>query len=160
MAEHILILFFSCTKRYDLYCILTQFIHYICNKIKSLLICQSGYDTDHHSFMILFQTKFLLKCDLVLDLLFTEIADIIISLDLIVCQWIIIFIINSVHNSRQAVCSCIHKTVQFLAIEWCLNFLCIRVTYRRYSVRIYDSTLQVVCILVCFQLIRCKIILW
>ena len=25
---------------------------------------------------------------------------------------------------------------------------------------IYDSTLQVVCILVCFQLIRCEIILW
>ena len=159
MTEHILILLFPCTKNYDLYCILTQFIHYIGNKIKAFLVCQSGNHTDHHGLLVFLQTKFFLKCDLILDFFFTEIADIIISLNLIICQRIIIFVVNSIYNSWQTICPCIHKTIQLFTIEWCLDLFCIGITYRRHSVCIYNSTLQVVCILICLQFIRCEIIL-
>ena len=36
----------------NLYCILTKFIHHICNQIETFLICKTGYNTDCEYFFI------------------------------------------------------------------------------------------------------------
>ena len=79
MTEHILIALFSCSKHYDLYCILTEFIHYICDQVKALLICQTGNDSDQHRIRIFIQSKIFLKLDLILNFFLTESLCIVIS---------------------------------------------------------------------------------
>ena len=52
VTEHILITLITCTKCHDLYGILAKLIHNIGDQVKSLLVCQTGNDTDHHGLRI------------------------------------------------------------------------------------------------------------
>ena len=56
VTEHILIALISCAKSYNLYTILTKLVHDISDQVKSLLICQTGNNTDHHSLRILLKS--------------------------------------------------------------------------------------------------------
>ena len=159
MTEHILITFLTGTKRNDLYRILTQFIHDISNQIKSLLVCQTGYNADHHSFRILLKSKIFLKLYLILDLLFAEVLCIVVSGDIRICLRIEFIVINTIYNTAQAVGSRIEKSVQLLTIKRCLDFFCIGITYCGNGICKYHTALQEVCVLVCFQFIRCKVVI-
>ena len=56
-------------------------------------------------------------------------------------------------------CSGTEKTIQTFSIERSLDFFRISITYRSYCISKNNSTFQEVCIFVCFQFIRCKIII-
>ena len=159
MTEHILILFFASTECHDLHSILTELVHHICYQVKAFLVSQSGNDTNHHRLMVLLQIQFFLKRCLVLDFLSPEIRYIIVLHNAWICFRIIILIIDSVHNTGQTVRSCIHQTVQAFSIEWHLNLFCISIAYSCDPICIDNSTFQIIGILICFQLIRCEIIL-
>ena len=60
VAEHILILRVSRTKHCDLYRILAHLIHHIIDQVKSLLVCQTGYNSDQHHMAVLIQSQFFL----------------------------------------------------------------------------------------------------
>ena len=53
----------------------------------------------------------------------------------------------------------IKKSVKTFSVERSLDFFCISITYCSNCICKYNATLQEVCIFVCFQLIRCKIII-
>ena len=159
MPEHIFVLFISCSKRHDLDRILAKFIHHIGDQVKALLICEPGHDSQHHDVMILLQVQFLLKRDLILYLLPPETVRCVVFLDVGIRGRVVIFIVNSVHNSGQAVRAGIHKPLQLLPVERRLYLFGIGVAHRGDPVRIHDAALQVIGILVRFQLVRRKIIL-
>ena len=159
MPEHILILLCAGAKNYDLNLIPAQLIHHICDQIKALLVCQTGYNTNHHLLGILCKSQLSLQCSLVLNLLFSEILNGKIIVNPCICLRIPIGIIQTIYNSGQAVRTGIHKAVQLLTVKRSLNLLRICITYCCYPVSIDNSALQIVGILVCLELVRDKIIL-
>ena len=56
-------------------------------------------------------------------------------------------------------CPCIEQSVKMLAVERCLDLFGISITYCCYCICKYNSTFEEVCIFVCFQFIRRKIII-
>ena len=139
MTEHIFITLFSCSERHNLHRILTKLVHHISYKIKSLLICQTGNNTDHHCFVVFFQTQLLLKRCLIFNLFFSESIYAVIFSYVLICLRIIILIINTIYNTGKTIRSCIHKAFQLLTVKCGLNFLCVSITYRCDSVRIHNS---------------------
>ena len=99
MSEHILISLFTGTKNNKLYIFCTKLIHNICYKIKSLLICKSRYKPNHKLTLILCESKFLLKCNLVLPLFFSKGYLIIVVVNSLICLWVIFIIINTITTS-------------------------------------------------------------
>ncbi len=141
MPEHVLILLLAGSKHNNLNGILAQLVHHIGNQIKSFLIRQSGHDSDHHGVRILVQIQFFLQRQLILHLFLTEIVDIVILLNMRIRGRIIIIIVNTIHNTGQAVRLGIHQPVKLLTVERHLNLLCIGITYRGHPVRINDTAL-------------------
>ena len=82
ITEHIFISAVTGSKNDELDTITTDIIHNAINQIKSLLVCQSGYNTDHKLLIILWESTFLLKFNLVDLLQFTEIVDTVILVHL------------------------------------------------------------------------------
>ena len=141
MAEHIFIFFFTGTKYNDLDIFLTKLIHYICDQIKALLICQSGNDTDHKLLIILLQAKLLLQRTFVFDLFLTEICCIVRCYDILIFFRIEFFIINTVDDTAQRTGSCTQKSIQPFSVKLCLNFFRIGIGNCCYSIRINDTAL-------------------
>ena len=141
VAEHIFVTLFSCSKSHDLNRILTELIHHIRNQIKSLLVSQTGYDTDHHGLLILIQSKCLLKRKFILYLFLAEIRYIVVVLDHRVRRRIPLIIIKTIYDTGQTVGSCIHQTVQALSVERLLDLFCIGIADSRHLVRINDTAL-------------------
>ena len=159
MTEHILKALFSCSKHYDLYSVLTEFIHYVCDQVKAFLICQTGNDSDQHRIRVFIQSKIFLKLDLILNFFLTESLCIVVSGNTFICFRIEYIIINSIDNTSKIMCSGTEKTIQTFSIERSFDFFRISITYRSYCISKNNSTFQEVCIFVCFQFIRCKIII-
>ena len=157
MSEHILVSFFSSTKNNKLYIFSTELIHDICYKVKSFLVCKSWNETNHKLSLILCKSKFLLKCNFILPLFFSEGYLVIIVGNSLICLWIIFIIINTINDAGQNVGSCSHKTIKILPIEWRLDLFCICFTNCCNTVCIYNTTFKIVCIIVCFKFIRCKV---
>ena len=130
MTEHILIAFVTGSECHDLHCILTQLIHHISDQVKSLLVCQTGYDSDHHGFRVLFQSQILLKLDLIFHFFLTEGCRIVCLGDIWVCFRVKFIVINTIYNTAQVIGTCTHQTVQTLSVERCLDFFCISAAYR------------------------------
>ena len=141
MTEHILILLLTCSKRNNLNCILTQFIHHTGDQIKSLLICQSGYDTDHQLLMVLCKSKLFLKFNFILNLLFPEILYTVIPVNILVCLRIIYIIVDSIHNTGKACRPGLHQSFQLFSVKRSLNFLCIGAADSCHFICIDDTAL-------------------
>ena len=159
VTEHIFIALLTCTQHHKLNVILTQFIHHIGYQIKPLLIRQPGDKTYHHLFIILTKSQLLLQSTLVFHLFLSEIYGIVILYNIFIRLGIEFIIINTVDNSSQVPASCPKQPIQSLTVKRSLNLLRISIAYGGYRIRIDDTSLQQIGILVCFQLIRCKIIL-
>ena len=159
MAEHILVFHIARAEYNDLYRILTEFIHHIVHKVEAFLVCQTGNHTDHHNFRVFLQSKLLLEAGLVDRLVFAEVADIEILCDPVVCLRIPVVIIQSVHDAAQIIGACGHQSVKSLAVERGFDLFRVAVAYGRYFIRIDNAALQKVGVLVCFHLIRDKIVL-
>ena len=159
MTEHVLITFFTSAKSNNLYCILAKLVHDISDQVKALLVCQTGNDTDHHSLRILLKSKIFLKLDLIFNFLFAEVSCVVVSCNIRICLRIEFIIINTIYNTTEAVGSGIQKAVQLLTVEWCLDLLCVGITYCSDSICKYHTSFQEVGILVCLQFIRCKIVI-
>ena len=99
MPEHVFILLLSGSQRHDLDRILAQLVHHIGYQVKSLLICQSGYNAYHHHLIILLQPQFLLESQLVLYLLSPEIIHRVVLLNKRISGRVVLLIINTVHNT-------------------------------------------------------------
>jgi len=141
MTEHILITLLAGSQHHNLYRILTKLIHNTVNQVKSLLIRQSGYNTDHHGFLILRKSKLLLKLQLVLYLFLTEIVHGIILINMFVRLWIPFVIVKTIDNSGQLSGSGTHESIQMFSEERSLDLLCIGTAHRRDPVCIDDASL-------------------
>ena len=159
MTEHIFITFITGSKNYKLDCILTKFIHNICDQIKTFLICQTGYDTNHHGFWIFLKSKVFLKLNFIFYLFFSECSCVICLCDIWICLRVEYVIINTIYDSSQAVSPCTHKTIQFFTIKWCFNLFCICITYSGDCISKYDTTFQIVGIFICLKFICCEIVI-
>ena len=157
VAEHILIALLTGTQYDKLNIIPAQFIHHICNQIQSLLVGQSGDQTDHHLLVILAQAKLLLQGALILDLLLAEIRSIVGIHDMLVGLRIEVGIVDSVDDTSQITASGAQQSVQTLAVEGSLDLLRIGVAHSRNCIRIDDTALQQIGILICLQLVRGEI---
>ena len=84
---------------------LSMLIHDLRNdgidKIQSLLIRQSGNQSDHEFMIILYQSQFLLQPAFILSLLIQYIGDIIVHIQSLICGCIPDIIIDSVYDSSQ-----------------------------------------------------------
>ena len=159
VTEQIFITLLTGTENYKLCILGTDLLDHIIDQVKALLICQSGNNTDHKCLVILIQSQLLLKTSLILDLLLTECLCIVICVDQRICLRIVLIIIKTVYNTTQAVAAGTHQTVQMLAVKWHLDLLCIGITDCRYHVSIYDTTLEIIGISICLQLITGEIVL-
>ena len=99
------------------------------------------------------------KLQLILHLLLTECGCIIACSQILICLRVKFIIIDTIYNSPQAVSTGTKKSVKTFSIEWCLNLICICVTYCSNSISKDYTALQEITILVSFQLIRCKVII-
>ena len=156
MPEHIFVFFFSGSENHQLNGILTQFIHHIGDQIKTFLICQAGYHTQHHSLRIHFQSQFLLKSCLIFHFFFSECLCIIIHCDHSIRFRIIFVIIDSVYDTTQTVASRLHQSIQPFPVEWGFDFFRISVTYSCDRICIYQAAFQIVGIFIRLQFVRCK----
>ena len=159
VAEHIFVAFFAGTEYDDLNSILTQFIHDICDQVKAFLVCQTGNDTDQHYVRIFVQPEVTLKLKLVFDFFLAEGLCIIILCNVFICLRIEYIIIDSVDDTAKVMGTRTEKSVQSLSVERCLDLFGISITYCCYCICKYNSTFEEVCIFVCFQLIRGKIVI-
>ena len=139
MAEHILIFCFPGSQYYNLYCILAELIHHIINQIKSLLIGQSGHNTEHHHLRILVQSKLLLQRQLVGNLVLAECIDRKTFCDPCILKWTVLIIIQSIYNSTKVIGSCTHQTIETFSKKRCLDLLRVCLTYRCHFIRIDDT---------------------
>ena len=154
MTEHVLVSLISGTEYDDLNRILAKFIHHTVDQVKAFLVGQSGYDTDHHTVRISLQSEFFLQSHFIFYFFLAEVFDRVSSCNVGICCRIEITVINTIDNSRQAVCSCLHQSFQLLPIERCLDLFRIAAAYRCHTVSVDDSAFQIVGIVICFQLIR------
>ena len=159
MTEHVLVLRVSCSQYHNLYRILAELVHHIINQVKSFLVCQTGYNTDHHHMGILIQPKFFLKSQFVHRLQLPEIINCEILCDPAVSLRIPVRIVQSVDNTAKIIGPCIHQAVQRFTVKRSLNLLSISLAHRCHLVRIDDTALQKVGVFISFHLIRNKIIL-
>ena len=159
VAEHIFIAFFAGTKYNNLNCILTQLVHDVCDQVKSLLVCQTGNDADKHCVRIFVQPEISLKLKLVFDFFLAEGLCIIILCNVFICLRIEYIIINSVDDTAKVMGTCTEKSIQPFSVKRCLDLFGISITYCCYCICKYNSTFEEVCIFVCFQLIRGKIVI-
>ena len=148
MTEHILITFLTGTKSNDLNRILTQFIHDISDQIQALLVCQSGYQTNHHLLIIYAKSQLFLQGTLILHLFLAEIHCIIGFYDIFVCLRIELSIVDTIDDTAQIMTSRTQQSVQTLTVERRLDLLRIGITYGSHRIREYDTALQQVCILI------------
>lgn len=139
--EHIFIFFFTGTKYNDLDIFLTKLIHYICDQIKALLICQSGNNTDHKLLIILLQAKLLLRARLFLIFSLRKFAALYGATIFLSFSWIEFFIINTVDDTTQRTGSCTQQSIQPFSVKLCLNFFRISIGNCCYRIRINDTTL-------------------
>ena len=156
MAEHIFVFFFTGSQNYQLDSILTKFIHHISDQIKSFLICQTRYYTQHHRFRIDFQPQFFLKRRFILYFFLAERFRIILFRDHRICSGIIFVIINSIDDSTKTVASCPHQTIQTFPIERSFDLFRIGIADSRDRIRINQTAFQIIRIPVGFQLVRRK----
>ena len=77
VTEHILILLISGSENDQLHIITAQLIHHTLDQIKTLLIGQTGNDTDRKLLLINRKSKLFLKSALILYLLLAEILCIV-----------------------------------------------------------------------------------
>ena len=148
MTEHILITFLTGAQYHELDIILTQFIHHISDQIQTLLVCQSGYQTDHHLLIIYAKSQFFLQGTLILHLFLAEIHCIIGFYDIFVCLRIELSIVDTIDDTAQIMTSRTQQSVQTLTVERRLDLLRIGITYGSHRIREYDTTLQQVRILI------------
>ena len=159
MTEHIFVALISGSEDHKLNCILAHFIHHICNKIKALLVCETGYDSDHHYLWINLKSQVFLKLKFIFYFFLAEITGVVILSDKRICFRIKYIIVNSVYNSSQAVGSGAHQPIQALSVKRRFNFFCVCITYSSYRIRKNNSALQEIGVSVCFQFIWSKIII-
>ena len=76
VTEHILVASLTCTEYHDLNCIAADLVHNAVDKVEALLVCKTGYDTDHHNVGILVETELLLESKLILNLFTSEVISI------------------------------------------------------------------------------------
>ena len=141
VTEHILITLFTCSKNNDLHCILAEFIHHIGDQVKALLVCQTGNDTNEHCIRILIESEITLELDLVFDFFFAEVLCVVFLGDTGICLRIEYIVINSINDTTEIMRSRTEKSIQTLSIEWCLDLLCISVTYCCYCICKDDTAL-------------------
>ena len=141
MTEHILITFLTGAQYHELDIILTQFIHYISDQIQTLLVCQSGYQTDHHLLIIYAKSKLFLQGTLILHLFLAEIHCIIGFYDIFVRLRIELSIVDAVDNTAQIMTSRTQQSVQSLTVERSLDLLSIGITYRSDRICEYNTAL-------------------
>ena len=158
VTEHILVSLLACAQYYELYCILAELIHYICDQIESLLVSQAGNDTDEHSIRIDIETELFLKSCLILDLLCLEIIRVIVDGNERIFLRIPVFIVNTVHDTAQVILACAHESVESFAIIRHLNFFGICLGNCRNGVCIYETALEHIRIAVELKLIRCEVV--
>ena len=159
MAEHVFISLITGSQCHNLNCILAELIHHISDQVKSLLICKTGNDSDHHYFRILLQSQFSLELNLILHFFLTEGCGIIILCNTGICLRIENIVINSVYNTSETVGTGTHQSVQTFSVERCLDFLSISVADCSHRICKYNTALQEIGILISFQLICCKVII-
>ena len=141
MAEHVLILWISCSQYHDLHRVLAELVHHIINQVKPLLVCQTGYNTDHHHMGILIQLKLLLKGQLIHLLQLTEILNIEVLCDPVVCLRIPVRIVQSVDNTAEIIGPRVHQAVQRFSVERRLDLLGIGLADRGHLIGINDTAL-------------------
>ena len=157
VTEHILVTFLAGTQYHNLHFILADLIQHTFDQVKSFLVCQSGYNTDHHYIRIFAQTKLSLKFYLILCFLCCYILCIELVWQMDICLRIENVVINTIDNTGEHIRACLQKLIQLLSVKFCLNLFCISVTDSSYTVCIYDTALEQVHISVSFQLVRCKV---
>ena len=101
MTEHVLILLLAGPQHHDLYIVLTKLIHHISDQVEALLVCQAGYDSDHHRLVILVQSQLRLQGTFVLHFLLTEVHRIVIKLDIRIYFRTEIRVIHPVDDTAQ-----------------------------------------------------------
>ena len=157
MTKHIFITFLTSSEYNNLHRILAQFIHNTINKIESLLIGQSGDDTNHHDFLVLRKSQLFLQCKFIFYFIQTEVANTVPRTDLLICLRIPLLIIKSVHNSLKFTGPGSHQAIQMFPVERSLNLLRISIADRCNPVCINNAAFQIICVTKRLQFVRRKI---
>ena len=99
VAEHVLVALLAGSQNYELHLILAHLIHHVGNQIEALLVCQTGYDSDHHLLRIHVKAQLLLESRLILYLLLAEIHRVVIVGQEFIRLRIVLVVIDAVHDS-------------------------------------------------------------
>ena len=141
MAKHIFIFFLTSAEHNKLQIVLAHLIHHIGDQIKSFLVGQTRNNTNHESGIVLLQSEFSLKCPLIFYLLLTEIPNVVLVFDQLICLRIILIVINTIYNTAQTIGTSSHQTIQTFSVKRCLNLFRIRFADCRHRVCINDTAL-------------------
>ena len=141
MTEHIFVTFLTGAQYHELDIILTQFIHDISDQIQTLLVCQSGYQTDHHLLIIYAKSKLFLQGMLILHLFLAEIHCIIGFYDIFVCLRIELSIVDTIDDTAQIMTSRTQQSVQTLTVKRRFDLLRIGITYGGHCIRKHNTAL-------------------
>ena len=159
MAEHVFILLIAGSEYGKLNRILTELIHHIRDQVKTLLVCQSGNDTDQHGLRVNIQPEIGLQCRLVSDFLLPESPGVIILVNQRIRRRVESDIVNAVHDTAEVMLPRAHQAVKALAVIRHLDFFRISLRHGRDGVRINEAALQIVAVLFEFQLVRREVII-
>ena len=96
VAEHIFIPFISGSQHNQLYIFRTDLIHHTLYQVKSLLVGQTGDDTDHELFLVLRQSQLRLQRLFILGFLLAECLCVIILYDPFICLRIKFIVIDTI----------------------------------------------------------------
>ena len=153
VTEHIFISVLTCAENYDLNSVAADFINYSCDKVKALLVCETGYDTDHHNVGVNLESKLSLKVELILNLFLLEVLGCELMSDIDVCLGVELVVVDTVYDTCKNVGACTEKSVKLFAVEACLDLFSVCFTYSCNAVSIYDTALEKVYVLVRLKLI-------
>ena len=158
VTEHVLVLLIAGTEYHELDIILAELIHDALDEVETLLVGETGYDTDHHLARIHVHAELLLERLLVLRLLLTEVAGVERLYEVLIRLRIPVIIVDTVDDTAEVMCTCAEQSIEALAVERHLDLLGVGIGNRRDRVGIHDTTLQEVTILLTLELIRCEVV--
>ena len=85
ILEHVLVLAVTGSEDDELYSVTAYIVHDPVNQIKTLLVCESGYDSYYKLILILRKSTFLLQFDLVDLLELSEVIHAVVLIYLWIC---------------------------------------------------------------------------
>ena len=125
MLEHILISRVACADNHKLCVLVADALHCIVDKVKSLLIGETGDYSYHILAFVHRKSQLLLKFFLVLCLLLPDIILVEFGKYLLIVGRVEYLIVNTVYDSTQRRCTSPEKSVKLLAEERILYLLCV-----------------------------------